>query len=291
MSYLDLPPGYEEAYFKTLQPGDRFQFSRVRVKDIFLSRARVKNITFRSQFLSLAPVWDEFTTEQKDAWAAAGAVVGLDGWKAFVRDTTQRRKAGLSGYATPSPLYSGNVGRMVIESPATSMRLVQAHPNVYYVLRKVSGTKSQYSPVPVYERITLPLAITVSWSTELTAAGANPSARFFCVLYSSYQGRTLQTEVEIPFGLTDSWSRSTATIYDVPGLLRGYSAFVEVIDARGTLYFDAPILLHTGENWARDPRCDNIGQGFTKAFYQVARSWIAEDPVEGTDYGSWYYGA
>lgn len=289
VSYVDLPPGYEDLYKKVLQPGDRFEVSRVRVKDIFLSRARVKGITLRSQFLELAPVWDALTTDQKNAWEAAGAMTGLTGWKAFVRDTTQRRKAGISGYATPNLIYQGNVGRMTVEAPANGLTLVQAHPITYYVLRKVRGTKSQYAPVAVFEPFGLPLEITVSWKTNLTSTSGDWRARFFCVVYSSYQGRDIETVGELSFGLTDEWQRNSFSVENVIGIPRGYTVFVEIHNARGDLWFDMPYIIHNGENWARDPRCDNISQGFTKAFYQVARAWVAEDPAAGTDFGSVYF--
>lgn len=289
VSYIDLPPGYEDLYKKGLQPGDRFQFSRVRIKDLFLSRARVKGITIKSLLLSLAPVWASLTEMEKEAWSDAGSQMGLTGWKMFVNDTAARRRAGISGYATPNNIYQSMVGRILVESPATGFLIEQAHPNTYFVLRKVTGTRSQYSPVPVSEPFGLPLEIAISYKSDLTSAGSGAFAKFYCVVYSNYQGRTIETPLVIDLPLSHDWERLTASLSHVVGAVRGYSAFIEIYNATGNLYFDNVSITHNSENWARDPDCSNVSQSFTRAFFQVSRAWVAPDPIEGADFGSIYF--
>ena len=289
VSYLTIPSGMEDIYKKALQAGDRFQFSRVRVKDIFLSRSRIKGITQKSQMVALAPVWQALSAPDQAAWNAAGAESGLTGWKQFVVDTTERRKAGESGYATPNTLYQSEVGRIAVQSPATGLKIEQAHPLTYYVQRKITGTRSQYQMVPVVEPFGFPLSIECSWHTALTAIDGDARARMFAVVYSQYQGRTIETEVSLEFGMSDSWQRDSASLSTVLGLVKGYSVFIEVYNATGDLYFDNVVISHNSENWARDPDCNNVSQSFTKAFAQVARAWAAVNPTDGTDYGSVYY--
>jgi hypothetical protein len=290
VSYIEVPPGFQDLYKKGLQPGDRFTFSRIRVKDLFLSRARVKGISQRSMLVALSPVWQALTQEERDAWNSAGEQSGLTGWKQFVVDTTERRKAGLSGYATPTDIYQSEVGRILVESPATGLIIEQAHPQTYYVQRKVTGTRSQYYPVAVNEPFTLPLDIEISYKTDLTAIDGSARARFFCVVYSSYQGLTIETPVSVDFGLSEDWTRASASLSAVLGLVRGYSAFIEVYNARGNLYFDNVNITHDSENWARDEDCNNVSLSFTKAFQQVARNWTALNIADGSDFGSIYAG-
>lgn len=289
VSYVQIPAGMEAAYKRTLQPVDRFQFSRVRVKDLFQSRNRVKGITIKSQLLALAPVWAALSTGDKAAWTAAGAASKLSGWKMFVQDTAARRRAGISGYATPSTIYQSMVGRIEVVSPATGLQLEQAHPLTYYVQKKVPLTKAQYSPVPITEPFGLPLTIGISWKTALTALDGAARARFLVTVISSYQGRDIETTLSIPFGMSDSWQRATATLSTVLGPVRSYIAYIEVYNARGNLYFDNVEISHASENWARDPICNNIAQSFTRAFYQVARHWVATNPSDGADFGSIYF--
>ena len=289
VSYVEIPAGLEDAYKRTLVASDRFTFSSVRIKQLFLSRARVKGISVASQLTALAPVWAGFDSATKAAWEAAGLACGLHGWKMFVADTTARRRAGISGYATPNVLYQSMVGHIEVAAPATGLQIEQAHPSTYYVQKKVAGTKAQYSPVAVNEPFSLPLTISISHKTALAAAGVSPRARFFCVVTSSYQGRDIETTLSIDFGLTDDWGRSSATLSTVVGLPRYYEAFIEVYNARGDLYFDDVSISHDAENWARDPACNNIAQAFTHAFYQVEKHWVATNPADGADFGSSYF--
>lgn len=289
VSYIGLPPGYEDIYKKALQPGDRFTFSRIRVKDLFLSRTKVKGITQRSVFVELSPIWQMLSDPAKVAWNSAGVASGLSGWKAFVVDTTERRKAGYVGYATPNDIYQSEVGRILVEAPATGLQLEQAHPLTYFIQRKVTGTRSQYYPVEITEPFTLPLNIAISYKSDLTPLDGDAFARFFCRVYSQYQGRTIETDVIIDLGMDEDWTRDTAELSSVQGFIKGYSAFVEVYNARGNLYFDNVNITHDSENWARDPDCNNISLSFTKAFRQVAKHWVATNISDGSDFGSIYF--
>jgi hypothetical protein len=239
--------------------------------------------------LALAPVWTALTQDEKDAWAAAGAVSKLSGWKMFVQDTAARRRAGLSGYATPNTTYHSMVGRIQVVSPATGLLLEQAHPSTYYVQKKVPLTKAQYAAVAISEPIGLPIVIGISWKTALTALDGSARARFLVTVISSYQGRDIETTVSIPFGMTDAWQHAIATLSTVLGPVRSYLAYIEVYNARGDLYFDNVDITHCGENWARDAICNNIGQNFTRAFYQVAKHWVATNISDGADFGSVYF--
>ena len=222
VSYVQIPAGLEAAYKRTLQPMDRFTFSRVRVKDLFMSRSRVKGITLKSLLPELASAWAALTTGEKADWESAGAASNLHGYRMFVADTAARRRASISGYATPQTLYQSMVGRIEVVAPATGLQIEQAHPAVYYVQRKVTGTKAQYAPKAIVEPFSVPLTIGISWHTALTAEGGSPRARFFCIVTSSYQGRDIDTLLSIDFGLTDDWQQATATLSTVLGTPRYY---------------------------------------------------------------------
>ena len=289
VSFVDIPSGLEAAYRKVLQPGDRFTFSRVRVKQLFLSRSRIRGITQHSVLVQLGPVWAAMSPTDQAAWNAAGVASGLTGFKMFVYDTAARRRAGLSGYATPNATYQALVGRITVASPATGLQIEQPHPLNYFVYHKVVGTRSQYNPVAVTESFGFPLDIGISWHTALTPLGGDARARFYCIVYSSYQGTDIATTLEIPFGMTDAWQRATASLSTVVGPVQSYEAFIEVYNATGDLFFDDVDITHTGHNWARDPNCNNVAQAFTKAYAQIPRHWAPTNISDGADFGSVYF--
>jgi hypothetical protein len=289
VSYISIPPGLEAAYKKGLQPSDRFTFSSIRIKNLFLSRPRIKSLTIKSLLVSLAPIWQTFSPTVQGNWKTAGAASLLTGWRAFVSDTAARIRNGTSGYATPNDIYQAMVGEILISSPSTGLLIEQAHPLSYFVNKKIVGTRSQYSPAAVTEVFDLPLELQISYHTALTSTGAGSLARFYAIVYSSYQGLTLQTSLIIDFGLSDSWQRKTATLSSVKGQITAYSVFLEVYNCTGSCYFDNVAILHNSHNWARDPNCNNVSESFTKAFFQVARHWVAVNPNSGAGFRSVYY--
>lgn len=288
-SYIEIPSGLEIDYANVIQSGDRFISAHVKVKRLFISRSRKKGLTQKSLLVQLAPVWAAFDDPTRAAWNDAGAESSMTGFKLFVQDTARRRANDLPDYATPSTLYQSMVGKIEIQSPAIGLTILQLHPQSYYINKKVSGTRSQYAPVLVQENLSLPMDIAISYKSDLTSAGGSPRARFFVIIYSNYQGRTIENFGQIDFDLSHDWERKTAIISGVVGQFRGYTAFIEVQDARGILLFDNVEIVHTGQNWARDPFCNSIQTTFTKAFYQIPKNWAADSIVDGAFYRSVYH--
>ncbi len=288
-SYITIPPGLDTSYNKVIQSGDRFIFPHVKVKRLFTSRSKKKGLTQRSLIVELAPIWNGFDQSVRDAWNEAGLASSMTGFKLFVQDTSVRRANDIPGYATPSTLYQSKVGKMQVEAPAVGLTIVQLHPQTYYVNAKVRGTRSQYEPKLIQENLSLPVNIAISYKSDLESEGASPRARFYVIIYSNYQGTTLENICEIPFSLSHDWERFTASISNVRGQFRGYTAFVEINDARGTLLFDNVSIEHSGLNWARDPFCNSIQTSFTKAFYQIPKNWAAQEIEDGAFFRSVYH--
>lgn len=287
-SLITIPAGLDTTYYKSLQSGDRWTIPHIKIKRLFTSRSRKKGLTQKSLFVQLSPVWASFSDAERLAWTNAGAECDLSGFKLFVQDTAVRRANDIAGYATPSILHQSKVGKIEIEAPAVGLTILQLHPQSYYISKKVKGTRSQYEPKLVTEYLGLPVNIAISYKSNLSSAGSSPRARFYIVVYSNYQGRTIENVCQIPFSLVHNWERLTASISGVIGQFRGYTAFVEVHDARGTLLFDNVEIYHSGLNWARDPFCNSIQTTFTKMFYQIPKNWAPEDIISGAFYGSVY---
>lgn len=289
ISYKLIPPEFDTQYRRALTPNDRYTFSSVRRTRLFDSKAKILAITQKSVLPEASVAWAALTEGEKILWEQAAVESNLTGWRLFIKDFAWAKKLTLSGPILPDPKYQVEVGRLSILAPASSIKIAQLHPQTYYVLRKVRGTKSQYEPVLVFESFALPLEMSISWKSDLVSAGANPRARIYAIINSHYQGRDIETELSIDFGLQDEWTRNTTTLSNVLGIVKGYTVFIECQDVTGDLYFDNVDLVHSGQNWARDPFCYNIRATYTKAFFQIPRHWVTIDVPENTFYDSFYY--
>lgn len=288
VSFVLIPDGYEQKYAGALAPGDRFTNSRVRVKRLFTSRKRKAGLTQKSLLPQISADWAALSPTTQENWANAAAQMGYTGFKLYVQDKVARIKNDFEGDATPSLIHQSWVGKIQVENPADQITIAQFHPESYWISKKVTGFDRR-EPVQVSEPLTLPLTIAISWKTDLSIiSGATYTARFFARVYSLYQGRTIENDLELPFGLTDGWQRDEVSLTSVLGSLKGYTLFIETDNVVGTILFDNVKSYHTGQNWARDPDCSNIRTAFTKVYAQVPRHWAPVILPDGSFYDSVY---
>jgi hypothetical protein len=287
-SFLTIPPELEAAYFSGLQSGDRFVSARIRVKNGILSRKKIAGLTARSYLPAISALWRSFSPSEKADWKSIDPGTRQHGWRMFVADQAKRIKFGLSGTAIPNILHQDLVGKILIEAPATEIKLSQPHPASYYVQRKVTGTKSQYVPILVTEPFSLPLEMSINYKSDLVAEGGDPFARIYAVIHHIYQGVNRETNLTLEFSLSSGWAALSDTVSEVIGDVVFYDLFIHLHDVRGTLLLDDLIITHDGSRWARDYRFKNMDQDFTRAFFQVPKHWAPVIITDGADFDSIY---
>jgi len=284
VSYTAVVAGQENLYFNSIKQTDRFVSSRVVVNSTLLSRKKIKGLTARSLLPTIKDLWNGLGTVAQTAWQNAASEMSLTGYRLFVQDQTARIKNSIAGVATPSLLHQSFVGQLHIASPATELKIEQFHPLSYWVSSPVSGKKGMREPVIVTENFALPLKISLNYKSELTSVGAGSFAKFYAVVWSSYQGLDLQNLLSITIPLSHDWQNLEATLSTVQGYVVGYNLFFHLYNLQGDLYIDNIKAEHSGQNWVRDTFCKDINQGFTRAFYQIPKHWV---PVIIPS-GSWY---
>lgn len=118
------------------------------------------------------------------------------------------------------------------------------------------------------------------------SVGAGGSARYYAEVWTSYQGEDVMHVVEVPIDPSTDWTLDTASISGLRGIIIGYTLYIEIVGYRGTLLFDNIRALHSGSNWARDPRCDDITKIFTKGFAIVPPFWIPVSLPTGASFST-----
>ncbi len=287
-TYVEIPLGSEDAFLKSLKSGDRFQFSKIIRNDTLLSKRRKVGISARSLLPTISALWAAFSDAERLAWTNAAAVMGRSGWQLFVQDQNIRIKNSMSGVATPSLFHQSWVGKLVLGGSATEIKLLQIHPQSYFIYHKVIGKKGMYLPVAVTENFGLPLQIGISYKSSLTSSGANPFAKFYAKIKNSYQGVDDEHVLEIDMALSHDWETLTATLSSLRGIIIGYELFIHLHDVTGSLYCDNIKATHNGQNWVRDPWTTNIAQTFTKQWQQIPAHWAAQILPDGAEYDTVY---
>lgn len=239
-----------------------------------------------SLFRFLSPLWQQLTTEQKDVWSTAGGVMGLTNWQTFISDNAARIRNSLTLSVPPSALWQVRTGYIKIEAPASDILLKQEHPLDYWVARKVVGQSWKRELVLIRETFSFPIELEIRYKSDLTAEGATQVARYFVRIWTSYQGQDIFTDFAIDFNPDTDWTFDSVTATGLRGIIIGYTLYIEISGYRGELFFDNIRAVHSGMNWARDPRCDDISKEFTKAFAVVPPFWVAESLPSGASFSS-----
>jgi len=287
-NYLDLPAGQEDLYFAGLQSADRFVFPRIVRKNKFFSRKKIAGLKAKSYLPTIKDLWAGFTDEQKQAWKDIDPHPRQHGWRSFVADQSKRIKLGYPGVATPNEFHQDMVGAINIESPAEEVLIAQYHPAYYYLRKKIQGTKNTYEPVQITEQVSLPLDLSINYKSNLVSTGAGSFCKFYATVRHFYQGRDIDTNLEIEMPLVGGWATLTQNLSIVLGEIVGYTLFIHLYKVIGTLLFDNIKAEHSGQNWVRDIYCKDISQIFTRAYYQVPKNWAPITLPTGTDYDSIY---
>lgn len=288
VTYLQLPTGYENIFSSSLKPGDRFTFARIVLNRTLLSKKRKVDISQRSLLSQISTIWKALSQGERDAWIASALTIKKSGWQLFVQDMSARMGADLAGVATPSLLHQGCVGEITIENFSDEFSAVQLHPNSYYIMKKITGTKSQYQSVLITEWLRLPFLLGINYKTDLVAGTGVYSACIFADVGYSYQGVDKIERVQIDFDLQSGWKKVQQTLSAIVGQVKSYNLFFYFHNVTGTIYFDNVVAYHSGQNWAIDSGCKSLTALRSRNFYQIPAEWFIIDLTSGVAFDSVY---
>jgi hypothetical protein len=284
LSYQDINEADADKFYSSLTPDSKFLYSKVKKKNIFFSKKRIKNISARSLLPTISDLWAGLSSTDKAFFNSLSTYSGMTGWRLFVSEMSIRLKLSLSVPFLPHTSHQGWVGRLTIGGSARQIKIAQFHPATYYIKKKVVGSKGLYRPVLITENMSLPLDIGISYKCNLSASGTSQIARFYAVVVSSYQAREIENVVEIPFTNDNTWHIATASLDKIKGYFVSYTLYIHIFGYTGDVFFDNVKAIHGGTNWARDRNCSNIKASFSNQWYQVPKNWVALEIPSGAVY-------
>jgi len=295
--YIDIPDEFKNVYKNSVERRDRFILGVCQGRKRLLSR-RARKLLSRasivnspqegqgSLFRFLSPFWQALTPEQKALWTIASPNSSLTNWQLFISDCAVRIKNSLTFPISPSELWQVRTGYIKIEAPATQLVIKQEHPQNYWVAQKIVGQSWKKELVLIEELFTLPMVLAIRYKTNLTATGPTQKARYYAKVLSRYQGVDVLTEFSIDFIVNTDWLYASVLVSGLRGVIVGYTLFIEVIGYTGELFYDNIRATHSGQNWALDPRCDDISKVYTGAFAVVPPFWLPVELPDGATYSS-----
>jgi len=285
---IEIPAGLEDLFDASIERRDRFILGVAQAHKFLPSRSTKARLLGQSLFRFMATIWATLTTEEKAEWKAAGVFSNLTNWQLFISDNAARLRYDLPLNQGVSDKWQVRTGFVDLSGFATEIKIYQEHPLDYWVTQKMAGKPWKQELVKIHEKLGLPLEIGLSYKADLEVAGENPLAKFYARVQSSYQGQDIFTDLEIDLTPETDWVVASDTLSSVLGYLVGYRVIFHIEDYQGVVFFDNLIVSHTGQNWGRDPRFDNMTKEFKKAFALVRPFWVPEVLPAGATYQSVY---
>jgi len=147
-----------------------------------------------------------------------------------------------------------------------------------------------YQGVDIYSDYFIDLDLSTDWKRENYSVTALLGRKEFgaIVIGDTFFGAQGDIASDVAFGTYKFGAGYYGEENTFLGLAIGYDLFIHLYNLQGDFYFDNIEVTHSGQNWARDPFCKDINQGFTLAFYQVPKHWVAEILPDGAEYNSIY---
>jgi len=288
ISYINISPELEMLYRKNLRSGNRFVFSRNVLKKRFPTRSEKKKLKEKTYMVQASNAWKSMTSVQQQDWSDKAEFNNMSGWQLFLQDFTARQIEGIEEIPVLSSFHQTYVAELKIESPAISCEFKQEHPRNYYEYKKQFGRKEVYDPVSITEDLVLPFTFDINYEADLTSAGLNPYAFMAARFWYSYHGENKYYDLSIPLLTNTSWKNVSDTLTGLYTYIIGYSLILKVNDLQGTLRFDNIKATHSGQNWARDPNCNNVQKEFFGPYNIIKPYWEAVEKPTGVTLKSVY---
>jgi hypothetical protein len=284
---------------KSIQQRDRFFYGVVQSQRRLLSRRQRALLTRPaitnspmagrgSLFKKFSPMWRALSSGAKIMYKDAGVPSFLTNWQLYISDNAARLRNSLPLEQPVSELWQVRTGRVVINSGLDPFVIKQEHPRDYTVTRKIRGTPWKEELINIREYFELPITLQIRYKTNLTPVGSEQVARYFARIWTSYQGQDIYYDSVINFDPSTDWEYAEVTFSNVRGIIVGYTLYIQILGYTGELLFDNLRCIHSGQNWVRDPRCDNVTRTFTGGFATVKPFWEVVERPENTFFGTVY---
>lgn len=292
VGYQNIPDELKDLSSKSFMQRDRFVTGSVQSQRSLLSKNKRRELSRVAQINSpqsgrgsmlrfLSPKWRELSDLDREKWRIASEASKLNPWQLFVSDSAARFRNYLDLGATPSPLWQVRTGRIILNPPAKKILLKQEHPLDYWITSRVRGKWWKQELKLLREYFALPLTLKIRYKSDFIVAGDNPFVKYYAIVKTSYQGVDRINKIEINMSLNSDWTFAEVSLTGVVGYVIYYTLFLECNDVQGSVLVDNLRCEHSGQNWLRDPRCDDVSKIFNKQFKIVKPYWEEVEKPSG----------
>lgn len=243
---------------KSIKIRDRYGDPRLDKKDVVWRKRNYKDFEIVSQLDPAALLWDVQSDATRAVWDAAGVPSGLTGYQLFVQDTGFRILNGLPGIIVPSTFHQFKVLRMDLGAIPEYFQIYQFHPASYDLLVRIPGKKNATQVVAVTETVTSPLVVEFDYQANLTFDPVASAFRLWVQVQGTKSGSPKTSNFFLGLDEVTGWKHAFLSCVLDFDTVSQYFVIIDGSDYSGFFDLDNIVIEHSGQNWAYDPRCDEV---------------------------------
>jgi len=258
----NIPPENYDAFVKACRIVNHFSGLKIDKKEITYRKRNFASLKDISNAGGCGSLWWALTEQQRADWYDAAYWTNMSGWDLFFLDTSYRLANGINGVATPSLMHQYLVGKINIESPASSITIYK-----------------RYTGIPSVE-----VSFASNVKVDLVSVGAGSYARMTVRVKTGYWLDDIEDWeiIDYVWDLTEftDWDY-VSDFYDGGFVGENYVEFIiDVYNMRGIVYVDGFELWVNSENIFIDYQCDNFQSNFIGYSVPAGSSFLSVYPPD-----------
>lgn len=243
---------------KSIKIRDRYGDPRMDKKDVVWRKRNYKDFQIESQIDSAALLWDVQADDTRALWNAAGAACGLTGYQLWLQDIGFRLLNNLPGIPVPSTFHQYKVLRYDLGAVAEYFQIYQYHPKNYSLRVPIVGKKNAEQVVAITETVTSPLVIEFDYKANLEWTPGASMFRLWVQVQGTKSGAPKTSNFYLALEEQTDWIHAVKSCVLDFDTISGYFVIFDGSDYSGFFDLDNIVVEHSGQNWAYDPRCEDV---------------------------------
>ena len=205
------------------------------------SRSAIQDLKDNQIIDQVVIAWNALSGGDRTAWAAAGQILGMNGYNLFTQDKSYRIKNSIAGNATPSTFHQYLVGHLDIGASGLDVHV-----------RQVGDTD-----------FTFPLNLYINYKSALINAPANGNFIKVRFTYEYLSGGSPTTQSdEVALDLSTAWKTATIPITEQSDQIGDWTLEIETHNVSGDFWFDNFYTDSAGGIITKDSSCKKVAKTF-----------------------------
>jgi len=257
-------------------------------KHVTWRKRNFRSLELLSTLPDISLLWSGLSSAQRTAWDVAASYSNLTGYQLFVKDTSYRINNNLAGLGTPNNNHQFKVLEWESAPGSEEFYLRQDHESEYTILVKNIGQKNAYTPVVITEVGTGVFSLEFDYFSDLDWTYEPDFFGVYIYFSGTKNGSPSSDSFWFDLEPQTDWTRFSEEFTPDLDEYDFYYVEFDAYPLNGLFRADNFNFYHDGQNWAFDPKCDNIDKEYYFRIDKWEFPWFVDSDIDPSKFESVY---